>query len=679
VNGSVVDRWEMIGSGDLHEVALPSEALVAGTNEIAFRYRWSRAPAEMATGSTDVRRLAVQWIHLDVVGSRPGTEGAPRVPSPDPESGGLWLPAASRTVFHIDAPAEAWLEIAAREGAGRVEVVVERRRGEPVAAPALVPDALAEPSEIALADRSGDIARITLSTLGLGPEAPGPVRVEARVHRRLTASEVRTANETGAAGDPGSSRESGPPGARPPNVVLYVTDTLRADRLGLYGYPRPTSPHLDAFAESAVVFDRGLAQAPYTRPSTASIVTGLSPATHRVLGLADVLPPEAPTLATLLHGAGYETAAFVANGNVIEDFGFGAGYDRFEDLTGPVRTRARGFELHAAHADHAQHEFLAPLNEYVFEWLEQRDADRPFLLYVHAVEPHSPYTPPEPFRSRFAPDVGRDDASLDPETLAIVRRLQASFVEQGVPQARRGIGSRAWLHALAAGAIEPTERVLADLNALYDAEVAFADAAFGALMDELRRREAFEDSVILFVSDHGEEFFEHGSWEHGKTLHAEVLRVPMILRLPGGSPGGIRLRGAARHIDLLPTLLDAAGLAPPVGLEGRSLMGAVRGRDLDDAPSFAFVDLNGHVGGSIEDAEWKLIEALRPVARTSLFARSDPEEQRNLAASDPILAGWMAARLRSESARGRARRLETKRTAIDPELEAQLRAMGYVE
>jgi arylsulfatase A-like enzyme len=683
VNGNAIGELELVSADDRYTVSIPEAVLAPGENRIAFRYRWVHSPAEMTAGSTDVRRVAVQWIHLEVTepetssaseGSarRHANATAPPSVERDEPAGGIWLPPASRAVFHLEAPSEAWLEVEVLEGDGRLDLTVERQSGGDAVHVNLAPGQ--QSGRIPLAGREPDVARIALSTSAPDGAPNGRLHLIGRVrHRAPPSTDARDALPSGTAvteivrPDPDSR----------PNIVLYVTDTLRADRLGAYGYDRPITPNLDAFASTAVVFERGLAQAPYTRPSTASILTGLSPATHRVLGMNDVLPSNLETLAKILHAAGYETAGFVANGNVIGDFGFAEGYDHFADLSGPDRTRDRGFEIHARHADGADHEFVAPLNEYVFEWLDRRPVDRPFFLYVHAVEPHSPYNPPPLYRDRFAPGVG--ETPLDPETEAVVRRLQESFIARGVPQAKRGIGSRAWLHALAAGVIRPTERVLADLNALYDAEVAYADAAFGALMAELERRHLVQDAAIVFVSDHGEEFFEHGSWEHGKTLHSEVLRVPMIARFPGDAPRGTRVSTIARQIDLVPTLLEVVGLPTPGDLDGRSLLPAIGGQVDQHAPSLAFVDLNGFEAQSLEEGEWKLIEALRPTAELSLFARNDPGEIHDLARAEPILAGWLAARLRTEVARARTRVVESATTEIDPEREAQLRAMGYVD
>ncbi|MGH0034808.1 MAG: sulfatase [Myxococcota bacterium] len=697
VNDTAIGEIELDGPRDVHSLTVPESALVRGRNQLAFRYRWTRSPAEMATGSTDVRRVAVQWIHLalDDPGRPPGSGSPAAVDTPggeplsrpalDEQAGGFWLPPASRTVFHVAAPSGAWLELERLEGPEAVEVEIERRSGADGAARVL--DEQTPTARFELAGPDDDIVRIALSTLGDAAQTPTRrgVRVSGRVRRTAPQGDTDPAPAS-QAGEVGAAAGTDTPAARSstrrPDIVLYITDTLRADRIGTYGYARPTTPHLDAFARSAIVFERALAQAPYTRPSTASILTGLSPSTHQVLGMRTVLPAETTTLAEILHAAGYETAAFVANGNVIEEFGFAEGYDHFEDLSRPSQTRARGFEIHARHASRAEHEFVAPLNEYVFDWLDRRDGDRPLFLYVHAVEPHSPYNPPARYRERFAPEAGGD--ALDPETEAVVRRLQQSFIERGVPQAQRDIGSRAWLHALAAGSIAPTERVIADLEALYDAEVAYADDAFGALLAELERRGLLADAAVAFLSDHGEEFFEHGSWEHGKTLHAEVLRVPMILRLPGDAPRGIRVADIARHIDVLPTLLEAVGVPAPRSMDGRSpmdgrsLLPSIRGES-DDRSSLAFVDLNGFVAQSIEQGPWKLIDSRSPEAGIALFSRDDPQELRNLAQGDPLLAGWLAAQLRLELARSRDRALEAPTTDVDADLEARLRAMGYVE
>jgi arylsulfatase len=290
------------------------------------------------------------------------------------------------------------------------------------------------------------------------------------------------------------------------NLIVYLVDTVRADHLGCYGYRLPTSPALDAFALEAVLFENAYAQSSWTKPAVASIFTGLRPWRHGANQRRQRLADEAVTLAEILAAAGYRTAGFITNPNVGGAFGFRQGFERYH----AEREEQSGESVRRA----------------AFDWLEARGEDaRPFFLYLHTVEPHSPY---------------RD--ALD------------RAGEFGARLADPQIGLRRHLRALGDGSLRAAPETVSELVALYDAEVAAADTSFGALLDELGRRGLADETIIVFVSDHGEEFADHGGFEHSRTLYEEVLRVPLIVRAPGFAPR--RVAASAQHVDLLPTLLD---------------------------------------------------------------------------------------------------------------------------
>ena len=223
-------------------------------------------------------------------------------------------------------------------------------------------------------------------------------------------------------------------------------------------------------------------------------------------------------MAEVLAAEGYQTAAFSGNPNVVPAYGMDQGFDFF------ARRLKRTSE---------------DFNAMTFEWLDQRDLERPFFLYVHTLDPHAPYQPPEEFREKFAPD--------------------ADQMPSWQPS---------WKWPLEA---------LPYLLDLYEAEIAYNDASFGVLLDALRERGLYDDTLIVVISDHGEEFKEHGRWRHGATLYAESLEVPMVIRLPGQTEG-IRVSTPVQHIDVMPTLLEALGLVSPATVEGRSLLGLATGR-----------------------------------------------------------------------------------------------------
>jgi choline-sulfatase len=293
------------------------------------------------------------------------------------------------------------------------------------------------------------------------------------------------------------------PSAARPNVLLITIDTLRADRLGCYGDRDAATPVLDALAARGVRFPDAVAHVPLTLPSHATILTGVTPLKHGVRDNAGfVLGPSLRTLAEQFRAAGFDTAAFVSGFPVHHRFGLGRGFDvyddrfpRGEDPARPPYVERRGDQTVAA----------------AIAWLARRPdpGTRPFFIWLHLFDPHAPYDPPEPFKSRF---------SARP----------------------------------------------------YDGEVAFADVQIGVLLGRLQQAGLRDQTLILATSDHGEGLGEHGEPTHGLFIYDSTIRVPLILAGPGVSSGRV-VAPLARGIDIAPTLLDLARLPPLPGAEGRSL------------------------------------------------------------------------------------------------------------
>ncbi len=290
------------------------------------------------------------------------------------------------------------------------------------------------------------------------------------------------------------------------SVVLISIDCLRADHVGAYGYHRDTTPHIDAFAKDAVLFETAVSTAPMTLPSHLSIFTGLFPSRHDGSKWAK-LAPSIPYAPQMLSEAGYQTDAVVTGAYLSQTYGF-----------------ERGFDLYRL--DHR-----APAEKTVEQAIEllQRSAGRDQFLFVHFIDAHWPYEPPEEFVERFGPR---------PADLAGLLR---KVVDNNPP-------SNA----------EETERVAA----LYDAEIASADEAVGRLLEDLKARGVYDRSLIILTADHGEAFFDHGHWQHSKTLYEELIRIPLIVKWPGQSPKG-RVSAQVSQVDIFPTVLAAAGVEPP--------------------------------------------------------------------------------------------------------------------
>jgi len=318
-------------------------------------------------------------------------------------------------------------------------------------------------------------------------------------------------------------------GARP-NVLIYLVDTLRADHLGVYGYRRKTSPNIDAFARDSVVFTNAIAQSGWTKTSTASILTGLVPFHHGALDRDDALPAAILTLPLMLRDAGYSRYAAVANGNVAPEFGFGRGFEPYEYLNGKE-------ENSGAVAGTVVDTFA--------RWLDRRKTAAPFFAYLHTIDPHDPYAAPPPYAEQFRADIKTTlHVALESEIAALLK-TRPDLTMDGVRS---------------------------DLIAKYDAEIVYNDAMFGRAVADLKRRGLYDSALIIFTSDHGEEFLDHGHWGHGHSLYHELIHVPLIVKFPHGRDAGRVISANVQHADIVPTVLGAARVENRWKLDGDPLM-----------------------------------------------------------------------------------------------------------
>jgi arylsulfatase A-like enzyme len=624
VNGVPVGEIEMERSRHEYRIPVAGSLLRAGRNRIELAYSYALRAGDVLPTADEDRPLAAAWDELLVEGARAG-------PAPDEiraDASSLQLPGGAEVDYYVWARPGDVLHLAGLDAGGngaRLEVELEPDR-DPV-----LRRTIAAPSEALV--------------IPVGVDEPQAVRVGLRARPGADGAPLRVLEPTlrGRSSRPTSLRPAslGRPTARRPSVILYVVDTLRADHLPIYGYARPTAPNLDALARDALVFEAARAESSWTRPALASILTGLAPRTHGVNGRANALPAQATTLAELLHDAGYETRGYVTNGNVAGEFGFDQGFDRYVYWMD---------ETDGAPADEDDSGWLV---RRASEWLRSRRDPRPFFLYLHAIAPHSPYAPPERQRAALAASVA-DPAIGGREALD---RLEETGAADG--------------------------RVSRDLAALYDAEVAAADEGFGSFLEELRRLGLYDDALLVFVSDHGEEFLDHGGLEHGRTLYVEQLHVPLLIKLPGGVGGGRRVPALARQIDLLPTLLDFLDLPIPPQLEGRSLRSVAFGAQGAFEPPIAsaYLDVDQRRVEALRAGDLELVETLaydQPHPRYELFdVRADPREAVDLAMARPVALGYLRQLLRGERVAERGS-LEPQVAQIGDPAAAQLRALGYL-
>ena len=341
-----------------------------------------------------------------------------------------------------------------------------------------------------------------------------------------------------------------------PNVILVSIDTLRSDRLSLYGHSRLTSPALDAWAADAVVFEQAVAASPWTLPSHVSIFTGIDAHRHGV-NFDTPAPPRLVTLAELMRAAGYATLAVTGGGFVHPQYGLAQGFDSY-----------RSFSARVGGEDELEVGIEGALN------LVGRYRDRPFLLFFHTYEVHNPYQPRMPYFSRFTglsegPMVGVKQMPEEAEDGFLDDGRRLTVVRKGEPERLL--------------AIDEIDLALA----LYDAGIAYTDAAIGRLLQHLKDLGLDRRTVVVVTSDHGEMFGEHGLFNH-VCLYDENLKVPLVIRDPNRRRAGHRISEQVRSIDVLPTLLDLTGIEPPPGIDGVSLVPLMEGRALPEAAGLAW-------------------------------------------------------------------------------------------
>ena len=439
-----------------------------------------------------------------------------------------------------------------------------------------------------------------------------------------------------------------------------LVDTLRRDHLGVYGFAGGISPNIDWLAKESVLFDNAFSQAPWTKPSIATLFTSVHPDVHGLdnhgglfgernneLLTTGVLSSETVTMAEVFQSEGYRTAAFVANPWLDAPFGFDQGFGRYEIL------RDGNIILQEAR-----------------DWLETTDGE-PFFLYLHFMDVHSPYDAPE----------GDFEEMRESSSLEVTQSPPRDVLER-LPPYLDGIS---WFgpEDLAAsgwgGIIDHRLGRSRTLRARYAANVRAFDRLIGPFLQQIRNSELGRTAYVVLTSDHGEELLEHGGWDHGFNLYDHQIRVPLLIRAPGARFAGRRVRRGIGLIDLLPTLTALAGLEAPKDVQGRALAQLLERDDLSDFASFATATKHRQGVYSVRTGRFKLLVDV--ASRTvSLFdLASDPLEYTDIAEERPEVAEELGRFLTSyleENAGIPA--LAPELAPIRDELKQKLEALGYL-
>ena len=633
-----------MGQYGVQDVELPAEVLQPGENQVLMRFGGTTKlegedvavaldylrvlPA--GTGSADSAAAAAPGAPAAPAGPAGGGDGAlPRygalvqdVAIGDTKRKALVLRAPGTLNYYLEIPkgASLSLRVGAANGNATAKVRATPEGGQPSELLAHKAGASWHEQVISLAAYAGQVVRLELAGEGAGSVA-------------WASPAIVVADEKVKAPAPVHS------------TVVLLIDTMRARSLRPFdAKSRVEAPAIDALAKEGTTFVNTQSPENWTKPSVASILTGLYPTTHGTKQSESKLPEAAQMLPELLKGAGVATATFLANGYVSDKFGFKQGWDFYTNYIRENKsTKAENVFKDAG------------------DWIE-KNKDKRFFVYIQTIDPHVPYDPPEAWLTKYDPE---------PYTGPVSPRKTADQLEQ----AKRN-----------PPAINFTERDRERLRALYDAEVSYHDEELAKFVERMKKIGLWDKLMFVLTSDHGEEFNEHGSYGHGHSVYQELLHVPLMYRLPGVVPAGKRIDETVGSLDITPTVLSAMGVAIPEVVEGVDRMAHMMG-SVPAGPAVAFSDFLDD-RRVIQAGRWKLI--LNGVNPTFFDLKSDPLEQKELAVSDhPIarrycrilLGQFLAARDRgdwlSAEQKGKTADFGTQAAEIDEATRKGLKALGY--
>ncbi|MCB9915079.1 MAG: sulfatase [Planctomycetes bacterium] len=425
-------------------------------------------------------------------------------------------------------------------------------------------------------------------------------------------------------------------------VVVVLVDTLRRDALGCYGRAGADTPRIDRLAAEGVRFDQAISASGWTLPSVASLLTGTWPTLHKATGKLTRMTPiteDLPVAAEVFHQAGWGTLAYVNAAFLSPLLGLNRGFDVFDHV--------HAFNKEIRRADATVDAALGGIAE--------RPGQDLFVL-VHLFDAHLDYDAPAPYTYEFTGGRTEPAAPLS-------------------MQACRALGDH------------PAQADVDHVRGLYQGEVAFVDRAVGRLVDGLRELGRWDRTTLVLTADHGEEFWDHHGFEHGHTLYDELIRVPLVVRLPGGVDGGRVVADQVRVLDVMPTLFELEGLEAPVSFAGRSLKPLLDGAADEPRIAFSQGTLYGSDKLSWRTAQYQLIQDRAPDAAKPFELYDwtvDPACQHDLAAEQPELVRRLYAELSAfhGDLEQRAKFLSTPEIkSLHPrdlaKYEASMRALGY--
>ncbi len=624
LNGKQVESVSVGTAFTAQKLRLPASKLLPGLNVLNFQFSYTESPATLDPNSQDERELAVAFKSIRFSAAIEQESVLQAINQQE-----FLQKTNSALGSFYEFPASFALDVGYQAAKGTkawIEIVDEK--GEIWKLP--LPSGKTELTKVFSLPEKG-MYRVHATCRG--PENGGFIWKSVRL-RTKTAQERLERPEQGFVKASASDAEQ-------PDILLYVIDTLRADHMGSYGYEHDTTPLIDTFAGENARYHNAYATSSWTKPSGASILSGLLPRNHHATTRMAKFPDEVVTLGEILQEQGYYTAAFITNGSLADYFGFDQGFDEF--IMFPENFNSTRIHARAASVNEKVFEFL---NEYM-----QKPERKPLFLLFWSTEPHDPYTPPEEFQKLF--DIERFTPIETPLKL---------------------------LSDIRHGGLEPSASQIEYIKARYDQEISSNDRAFGELVERLKSLGLYENMTLILTADHGEEFFEHGGVGHGLTLYNEQIRIPLIVKSPQIAPGVYD--DPVQLIDIYPTILDTLDIKEPYALDGISLIDFGPGH----SALYAGQELAGNILAARLDTHTKIIfnkqyfrPPLNPVMPVfEVYAADDAEEGEQLELEgfeDYFRLQELTNYVTTQGGLG----FQQSETELSPELDRKLRDLGYVK
>ncbi len=523
----------------------------AGSTPLANIHKLLIRPTDVAGADFEIEsvRLISRKEHLSRIPSGVGWQGLAEIYRET-----LVSRAPESIVFDVDLQQRPWLDL----HVGTVEdapvtfaVRIAAQGDDPKTGELLLERTLTTPNrwEEAPVDLSAHGGRGVSVSLTVSAQQPGALGFWGTAAVRGRGGASRQASEE-------ASAELVPGNKTPQGVILIVADTLRSDHLNRWGYERETAPTLSALADRGALFLDNIAQATWTKVSVPTILTSLYPSSHRVTDMADRLPAPAVTLAEVFRDAGYATASYSS-----------------VPFSGKLTSLHQGFEeLHergsVPESDYGS-KSARPYVDRLSSWLGAH-RDEPFFAFLHVFDPHSPFEPRRPYHATWSDPALREQHDNNVEQ--VKKFIEGPGGNRVMPKLKEVVASGV-----------DREQLMSYFQGWYDGSILGMDAEIARLMERLRGLGLDDKTLIVFTSDHGEGFHDHGLMWHGQTVYGELTNVPLMFHGPSFLPEGLVIRETVQNIDIMPTVLALSGLAAPEKIQGQSLTGLMAAaRDLGE-------------------------------------------------------------------------------------------------